>query len=346
MTRTRRTDERRPADHHAPLPKEFTPQLALLVKAPPEGDAWLHEIKFDGYRIGCRIAGGTAQLMSRTGKDWTGRFRPVRDAAAALPVRQALLDGEVALVLADGRTSFQALQNAFAGAPPAGSLVYFVFDLLHLDGENVAAQPLEQRKARLAQLLRDGGGETPIRYTDHVIGQGRRFFEAACRRGLEGAVSKRRDLPYQPGRGPAWVKTKCIKRQEFVIGGFTDPKGSRVGLGALLVGVHDPRRGLVFAGKVGTGFTQASAHDLRARLDKLEQAECPFAVCPPGRLGREAHWVRPMLVAEVAFTEWTDDGRIRHPSFQGLRVDKPSGQITRERAEPPPVARRKRHADS
>jgi bifunctional non-homologous end joining protein LigD len=319
----------------------FRPQLAQVARQPPEGDEWLHEVKFDGYRIGCRIDGKDIRLISRNGKDWTSEFPEVRKAAGQLQVARAFLDGEVAVMLSDGRTSFQALQNAIGNAPPR-DLVYFVFDLLHLDGEDVGRLPLEQRKARLNRLLASLGGEHPIRYADHVIDRGPEFFQQACRLGLEGIVSKRRDLPYQAGRSTHWLKAKCIKRQEFVIGGFTDPEGSRLGIGALLVGVYDPTGALVFAGKVGTGFTHKSAQEIRCRLDALEQNECPFATRPEGRLGRSAHWLRPTLVAEVAFSEWTHDGKIRQPSFQGLRTDKSPSAVHREApANAPPASRRR-----
>ena len=323
----------------AALADRFTPQLATLVKAPPEGDAWLHELKYDGYRIGCRIDGSDVRLLSRNGKDWTERFGSVRDAASRLGVHRAFLDGEVAVVLPDGRTSFQALQHAFAANPAGGQLVYFLFDLLHLDGEDVSRLALEERKARLQKLLARRPGT--LRFADHLVGRGAQILDEACRQRAEGIVSKRRDLPYQPGRGTGWVKAKCVQRQEFVIGGFTDPEGSRAGLGALLIGVRDAAARLVFAGKVGTGFSQASARELRARLEALAQPECPFATRPPGGLGRNAHWVRPDLVAEVAFTEWTEDGKVRHPSFQGLRADKRTDEVIRERAAtvPQPGAR-------
>jgi bifunctional non-homologous end joining protein LigD len=311
-----------------PLPAKFAPQLATLVKSPPEGDAWLHELKYDGYRIGARIDGGAVRLLSRNGKDWSARFDTIGAAVGRLAARRALLDGEVAIVLPDGRTSFQALQHASAGPSTGGRLTYFLFDLLHLDGENVGRLPLEERKARLKRLL--GGAKGVLQYADHVVGHGARVLHEACRQGAEGIVSKRRDLPYQPGRGPSWQKTKCIQRQEVVIGGFTDPAGSRAGIGALLVGVYDGGK-LIYAGKVGTGFSQTSARHLRQRLDALERREPPFVAPPRGRLARDAHWVRPHLVAEVAFTEWTGDGKIRHPSFQGLRFDKRAQEVVRER---------------
>ena len=304
----------------------YRPQLAQLEKEPPEGSGWVHEVKYDGYRIGCAVEGGRATLWSRRGKDWTAQFPEIAAAAARLPVRTALLDGEVAVVLPDGRTSFQALQNVLSTGPGA-ELAYFVFDLLWLDGEDLAPRPLLERKTTLARLVgrRERGA---LRFARHLAGGGKAAFREACRDGLEGIVSKRSEAPYQPGRGGGWVKVKCVLRQELVIGGFTDPEGSREGLGALLVGYRDGPA-LRFAGKVGTGFTNASAVALRRRLGRMERGAAPFSP-PPARLGRSVHWVEPSLVCEVAFTEWTADGKIRHPSFQGLREDKEPGEVVRE----------------
>jgi bifunctional non-homologous end joining protein LigD len=297
------------------------------VKEPPEGPGWLHEIKFDGFRIGCRIDRRGVTLITRNGNDWTKAFGPIVDAAAKLRVRDALLDGEVAVLLPDGRTSFQAMQNA--GSPGGGSLVYFVFDLLRADGKSLEHLPLAERKARLAKLV--GRKQTGrIRYSEHVEGRGAGFFAQACRHGLEGIISKRGDQPYREGRHGDWVKSKCTQRQEFVIGGFTDPEGTRAGLGALLIGYYDGDR-LVFSGKVGTGFTHKLALALRETLNALEQKTPPFSPPPPGALGRRAHWVKPALVGEVVFTEWTNDGKIRHPSFQGLRGDKKAREVVREK---------------
>jgi bifunctional non-homologous end joining protein LigD len=304
------------------VPREL--QLATLVDAPPEGPDWLHEQKFDGYRILAELDRGTVRLASRRFKDWTAEFPTVAAAVAALPARRAVIDGEVCAMLSDGRTSFQALQNR----RDAGQLAYFAFDLLALDDDDLSQLPLEQRKARLEALI---GTPGVIRYSDHVIGSGRAFFELACRRGLEGIISKRRDRPYQPGRSQAWLKTKCLLRQELVIGGFTDPERSRVGLGALLVGYHDDQRRLVYAGKVGTGFSHAMLIELRAQLAALARDGSPFTPEPPRAwTGAARHWVAPTLVAEVAFSEWTDDGRLRHPSFQGLRKDKLAREVVRE----------------
>jgi bifunctional non-homologous end joining protein LigD len=320
------------------LPETYRPQLATLVKAAPSGDGWLHEVKYDGYRIGCFVDHGHVRLVSRNGKDWTDKFPEVVEAAQSVRVKTALFDGEVAILLDDGRTSFQLLQNAFGGGTRAG-LVYFVFDLLHLDGENLVAQPLDERKAALKSLLGRGAGSGRLRYADHVTSDGNAVLGEACRLGLEGIISKRRDQPYRAGRNDGWVKIKCTRRQEFVIGGFTDPEGARAGIGALLAGFYDKGR-LRFAGKVGTGFTQKQAAELRLRLEGIEQRECPFDPRPAGSLGRSAHWVKPELVGEVAFTEWTADGRIRHPSFQGLRSDKRAEEVIAENAAPPPQPER------
>lgn len=304
-------------------------QLATLVDQAPEGPEWLHEQKFDGYRILADKRGDDVRLLSRRFKDWTARLRPIADAVARLPVARLVLDGEACVLLPDGRTSFQAMQNAMSGDP--SQLVYFVFDLL-VEGDDVLVSlPLEQRKERLRAIVTPKRGNAGrIRYSDHVTGSGAEFFALACKHGLEGIISKRRDLPYSPGRGRGWLKTKCLLRQEFVIGGFTDPEGSRTGLGSLLLGYYAHGK-LVYAGKVGTGFTMKDLAQLRHALEPLEQATCPFDPVParawtgPGR-----HWVAPKLVAEVAFTEWTHDGRLRHPSFQGLRADKLATEVVRE----------------
>jgi bifunctional non-homologous end joining protein LigD len=298
----------------------YEPQVPTLVKHAPDGEEWLHEIKYDGYRIGCRVEGGEIGLWSRNGREWTMQFPEVCDAVRRLGLRDALLDGEVAIVLPDGRTSFQALQNARSGGTRQ-SLVYYVFDLLHLDDVSFMATPLEVRKARLLQIVSPARESSRIRYSDHVVGGGDRLFAEACRLGLEGIVSKRRDAIYRPGRNTDWLKTKCTERQEFVIGGFTDPEGLGHGIGGLLIGQHDAEGRLIFTGKVGTGLTHRAADDLRRTLEARAIAKSPFAGGPTGWPSRNVHWVRPELVAEVAFAEWTTDGKVRHPSFQGLRDD-------------------------
>jgi len=300
-------------------------ELASLVRVAPEGDEWLHEQKFDGYRILADKRGATVKLLSRRFKDWTEVFPSIAQAVSALPARRLVLDGEVCALLPDGRSSFQALQGAFGD--PHANLAYFAFDVLAIDDEVLTELPLEDRKQRLRAVIPKHG---PVRYSDHIIGDGARFFAAACERGLEGIMSKRRDRPYRAGRGKDWVKTKCWLRQELVIGGFTEPAGSRSGLGALLVGYYQGDK-LVYAGKVGTGFSMKVLAELFAALARLERPTTPFTPTPPrASTGPGVHWVEPKLVAEVAFAEWTSDGRLRHPSFQGLRLDKRAREVVRE----------------
>lgn len=301
------------------LPKEL--QLATLSAEAPEGDAWLHEQKFDGYRILAVKDGRGVKLLSRRFKDWTAQFQVVADAVAALKPEELMLDGEVCVLAPDGRTSFQGLQNG------SGPLVYFAFDVLAIDGDDVGALPLEQRKGKLAKLCKG-----IVRYSDHVIGDGRAAFANACKLGIEGIVSKRRDQPYAPGRGKSWLKIKCIQRQELVIGGYTDPDGARTGIGALLMGYYEKKK-LVYAGKVGTGFTMKTLADLREQLQPLVRPTSPFDPEPARvKTGPRRHWVEPLLVGEVAFAEWTSDGHLRHPSFQGLRADKVPTDVIREKA--------------
>lgn len=319
----RRATRRTPPVRSIALP-EYRPQLAVLVPAAPDDDQWLHEVKFDGYRMGLLIDGAGPRLLTRSGLDWSPRFPDLLAAARALPVRTAMLDGEVAWSLPDGRTSFQALQNP---GSQRGDLCYFVFDLLWLDDEDLAPLPLEVRKARLQSLLAQA--PDPFRYSTHVVGHGPRVHAEACRAGLEGIIAKRRDAPATAGRSRTWVKVKCLGRQEFVVGGYTDPQGARAGLGALLIGHYEEER-LVWAGKVGTGFTARSATALRDRLAALERPTSPFTPAPRGAGVRGAHWVAPTVVVEVAFTEWTADGKIRHPSFQGVRDDKDASDVRRE----------------
>jgi bifunctional non-homologous end joining protein LigD len=313
------------------LPDFVAPQLATLVDRVPQGDDWLHEIKFDGYRILCRISNGEVSLITRNRQDWTERLSFLAEAAAELPVEQALLDGEVVALNENGTTNFQLLQNSLS-AHTSDNLAYYVFDLLHLNGNDLMPLPLLTRKETLAEILKAKSGSSPIRYSEHWLGQGDRLYDEACRSGLEGVISKRADQPYRSGRGRDWLKIKCVQNQEFVIGGFTDPAGSRAGLGALLVGVHDERGRLVYAGKVGTGFSRQSLTELRNRLDPLVSKASPFVNPPRGAEARGVHWVKPELIGAVSFAEWTSDNMLRHPSFQGLREDKPPVAITRERA--------------
>jgi bifunctional non-homologous end joining protein LigD len=313
----------------------FKAQLATLTDTAPEGEQWLHELKYDGYRIAAELDAGRVRLESRNGKDWTSAFPELVTALERAKLPSALLDGEVTIVEDGGRTSFQALQNAFSGGP-RGGLTYFAFDLLYLDGEDLRSLPLEQRKERLRKLLE---GRGMLRYSDHVIGDGQRVLAQACKVGAEGIVSKRRDRAYRPGRNEEWLKIKCSQRQELAVCGFTEPSGSRVGVGALLLGYYEGES-LKFAGKVGTGkgFTASYLAGLRKKLERLERTTSPFTTRPPARALQGVHWVKPELVAEVSFAEWTQDGRMRHPSWLGLREDKRAADVVREK----PRARRSR----
>jgi bifunctional non-homologous end joining protein LigD len=317
----------------APLPEFIPPQLATLVNSIPQGDEWLHEIKFDGYRILCRINSGRAVFLTREAQDWTARFKALATIAQELRPHRLLLDGEVVALDANGINDFQLLQNCLK-QNVSSNLVYYVFDLLHLDGRNLTSAPLLARKEELKKIIATQGESKSagaLRYSEHWVGQGEALFKKACGMGLEGIVSKRKDQPYRSGRGKDWLKIKCVKGQEFVIGGFTDPAGARTHLGALLLGVYDDGN-LRYAGRVGTGFNSKTLADLRARLDRLERKSPPFTNPPTGADARGVHWVEPELVCEVAFTGWTSDGLLRHPSFKGLREDKPAKKIKRETA--------------
>jgi len=322
-------------DVPADPPADLRPMLATLVKTVPEGDDWLHEIKLDGYRLLAHVRADGVRLYTRSGQDWTARLRGVADAIAGAALPAGVLDGELVVFDATGISRFQLLQQAL-GDDDGSALHYVAFDLPWCAGEDLRDQPLHARKARLARLL--AGVKTPVlRYGDHVQGQGPEFFAQACRHGLEGIIAKRADSSYRAARTRSWLKLKCGARQEVVIGGYTDPQGSRAGFGALLVGHYDADGALVYAGRVGTGFDDRLLRTLHRRLEKLARPDSPFARLPAAAR-RGAHFVAPELVCEVAFTEWTDDGHLRHPSFLGLREDKDPRQVSREQpADAPPA---------
>jgi bifunctional non-homologous end joining protein LigD len=308
--------------------QRYDAQLALLVSEPPSGRDWIHELKLDGYRIGVLVEDGAVRLMSRRGKEWTAEFPALVAAAKQLPTRDVVLDGEVVMLSEQGISSFEALQNR---ARDSRSLAYFAFDLLSLDGNDVSRLPLIERKRALQELIGDGVGI--IKYTHHFDDPGPVVLRQACRLGAEGIVSKRRDAAYRWGaRHDDWQKSKCTKRQEFVVGGFTDPSGSRVGVGSMLIGYYEGDD-LRFAGKVGTGRGWGAKFgvDLREKLERIATKTAPFNPKPPGWLGRNAHWVKPKYVVEVEFTEWTAGGHVRHPSLQGFREDKDARDVVRER---------------
>lgn len=315
MTRARKTA----------MPARVEPQLCQLVTDPPTGDGWVHEIKLDGYRILARLDRGRVTLLTRNAQDWTAKFPGVARAVATPPAQQAWLDGEIVVLDARGTSSFQALQEALSGTR-AAAFHYFAFDLLYVDGRDLRGFPLVERKAKLRALV---SGGPVMHYLDHTEGKGAIAFARGCKRGLEGLVSKRRDGAYRAGRGHGWLKSRCVLRQESVIGGFTDSdKGFE--FGALLVGAHDRSGRLVYAGRVGTGFSRKARKALRARLHAIERPESPFARFPAQAVISGVHWVKPSLVAEVGFTSRTRDGLLRHPTFQGLRGDKPARQVVFE----------------
>lgn len=313
-----------PADK---MPGFLPPMLATLVKATPGDDRWLHEIKFDGYRIQAHLQDSKVKLFTRSGRDWTDRFGPdLSRALAALPAGQAILDGEVVVETAGRSSDFSALQADLAEGR-TDRMTYYLFDLLHLDGRDLTKLPLVDRKSLLATLC--AKASDPLRLGDHLSDRGEIVLRHACRMGLEGIVSKRRDGPYRPGRGSSWVKSKCSARQEFVIGGYVLSAASPKAVGSLVMGVF---KGDKFhtVGRVGTGFSVTVAKDLFTRLTAMETDSSPFDPPLKGLEKRGVRYVRPELVAEVDFRAWTGDGHLRHAAFRGLREDKDAREVIGE----------------
>lgn len=320
-------------------PATLQPQLPTLVQEPPVSEGWIHELKLDGYRIMILLRDGKATLLTRGGKDWTERFSALAKEAEELPLSDAVIDGEIVSLRPDGTTDFQALQNALRHEP-GQKLIFFAFDLPWCGGYDLRRTPLHERKALLRQCLASTSDRGRIRFTDHIASRGRAVFQHACRHSLEGIVSKRADSPYESGRSRSWLKVKCLKRQEFVVGGYSSPGGSRKYFGALLLGYHNDQGRLIYCGRVGTGFINDSLQELGEQLQQRASEQCPFDEPPEPEESRDVTWVEPELVAEVGFSQWTDDDRLRHASFQGLREDKQPSQITREQpATAPPTAR-------
>lgn len=321
----------RPAGH----PEWVSPMLATLTSRRFSDPAWLFERKLDGERcLGFRD-GANVRLLSRSKQHLEGTYPEIVEALAAQAAQDFVVDGEV-VAFEGSRTSFARLQQRLGITNPEiarrspVAVYYYIFDLVHLDGYDTTGVALRDRKALLRRSIRFAD---PLRQTVHRNAEGEAALEEACRRGWEGLIAKRADAPYVSRRSDDWLKMKCSASQEVVIGGFTEPAGSRVGIGALLVGYYDHGE-LVYAGKVGTGYTHAVLVDLQERLSRIQIDRSPFQRGQPA--ARKTHWTKPELVAEIEFTEWTTDGKMRHPSFKGLRTDKPAREVVRERPSPGP----------
>jgi bifunctional non-homologous end joining protein LigD len=327
-------------DDHSVLPDFIEPSLATLTKKPPEGEAWLHEIKFDGYRLQARIEAGKVRLSTRTGLDWTERFGPdIPATLAALPVKTALIDGELVVENGQGASDFSALQ-ADLTAGRGDRFRFYVFDLLHLDGKNLRDLPLSERKASLQKLIPEN--QALVKFSADFDEAGAMILRHACRLGLEGVVSKRRTAKYRSGRHKDWLKSKCALRQEFVIAGYVPSSVSTQAVGSLVLGYYESNK-LILAGRVGTGFSEIVAGELYRRLKAEARDSSPFEVPLSSAEAHGVQFVNPTLVAEVEFRSWTADHHLRHAAFRGLREDKPATEIVREtepdtRAKPPAPA--------
>jgi bifunctional non-homologous end joining protein LigD len=309
------------------MPEFVAPQLATLVKEAPKGNEWLHELKFDGYRLLCHLTRGSVRLWTRHQKDWTDKFPNVAKALKTLRVQSAILDAEVVALDSSGRSSFQMLQQAIHKTGGKG-LVLEVFDVIYLEGFSLTKTPLVERKRVLGELMATVSSDRVLRYSDHVEGNGPKFLKQACDFGIEGIVSKLPNSTYESTRTRNWLKVKCLRRQEFVIAGYTlSEKG--IPFSSLILGVYDKGK-LIYAGRAGTGFSTKQRLELRKMLDRIARPTKPFAEIPKDPSLRRAVWAEPKLVGEVAFAEWTNEGIIRHPSFQGLREDKKPTEVIRE----------------
>ncbi|MDG0816697.1 DNA ligase D [Bdellovibrio svalbardensis] len=302
----------------------ISPELAQLANIPPLGDNWIHEIKFDGYRMQAHINRGKAVLLTRTGLDWSNRFPSLIESLKSLSVDEAVLDGEVVWLDSTGRSDFQLLQNALKSQQTA-PLIYYAFDLLSYSTQDTRDLELSERKKRLKMILKKAAKN--IRYSEELRGSGQELLKIACQHKLEGIVSKNIESTYVSNRNPNWIKTKCTHQQEFVIGGYTKGSGARSSLGALLLGVYKKNQ-LHYVGKVGTGFTQKSLLEVLKTLAPLEQRKSPFQKKSPHE--HRVHWLKPLWSAEIIFANWTHDGHLRAPVFNGLREDKPTKEITVE----------------
>lgn len=310
-----------------PMPEYIIPQMATLVDKPPIGEDWIHEIKFDGYRLIVIKKNGKTRLFTRNINDWTDKFTMIAEEINKLPVANLILDGEVVVLNENQQSDFQLLQNSIK--QHSHNLLYYTFDIIYYDHYNLSPLTLLERKNILRQVILDENDLKSICYSDHIIGSGQEFFDKCCEWGLEGVVSKNINSPYVQKRTQSFLKIKCLQRQEFVIGGYTKPKGSRTYFGSLLLGTYDDGDKLTYHGNVGTGFTEKSLSTLFKLLKKHKTNEMPFEAHPPG--ATNVQWVKPELVAEVEFFEWTKDDILRQPSFKGLRADKSPKEIHKEK---------------
>ena len=319
----------KPAARHSAVPAFIEPCLATLVDKAPDGDNWIHEIKFDGYRIQARLDSGKVKLLTRRGLDWTKKFPTIAEAVAKLPAKAALIDGELVSEGDDGISSFSLLQEDLKSGRH-DRMTFYVFDLMHLDGDDLKSLPLTERKAALARLLAKAPKRGPLRVSESLTEPGPTLLKHACTMGLEGIISKRADAAYHSGRGHDWIKSKCSDRQELVVVGFAPSSADAHAVGALVLGYYE-RGKLRYAGRTGTGFTHEVARELYRKLKALKVATAPLEPVPKEERGvRAPVWVEPELVAEVDFHGWTHGDRVRQASFQGLREDKPAKQVVRE----------------
>ena len=331
------TDVLREKPARSALPAFVQPQLATLHDTAPNGAQWVHEVKFDGYRMQALLANGKARLLTRKALDWTDKFKPVANALAKLDAETAVIDGEI-VVEKDGVSDFSSLQDALKHKK-VDRFVYYVFDLLQLDGKSLLDKPLVARKAALAKLLDGTDRNGVIRLSVHFEASGAEMMEHARKLGLEGLISKRRDAPYRPGRHDDWVKSKVGANQEFVIVGYKDASSIKGAIGALVLGYNKDGK-LRYAGRSGTGYTMETARELWKKLQPLRRPDPAFGKLPEEERGRKGIWVEPKLVAEITFGGWTAQKHVRHAVFKGLREDKPAKEIVRERPMPTKAARK------
>lgn len=308
------------------IPKVIFPELATLVDQPPQETMWLHEIKLDGYRMLAFIDNNRIRLISRNNLNWTVHFSKVAKALEKFKNTNLIFDGEIVLLDKNGKSSFQLLQNSVK-AGESRPFIYYIFDLLYFDKYDLRRLPLIKRKEFLKKIIPENNAT--LKYSDHIIGNGKEVFKKACELQLEGIISKKMDSYYQEKRTKDWLKVKCIKRQEFVVGGYTPPSGTRRYFGSLYLGVYNSKKEFIFCGNVGTGFNEASLKAIYTQLQKYRTRFNPFTTNPPGVT--TALWVKPHLIVEVEFTEFTEEGSIRHPSFKGIRKDKKPKEVTIEK---------------